>query len=134
MKSLKVAGIYNAEKKSVQTNDSEKKNRDCDSDYQLSGKLLKIDWFYHPCAYPFIEVLDNDGNKQIIYNESSDFKVGNKKPFRWPEEHIYSKIDHYEDLPSGAFELTLINKSYFFCCYKQSLNCGGLPILQGIIF
>jgi hypothetical protein len=33
----------------------------------------------------------------------------------------------YEDLPSDTFELTLINKSYFFCCYKQSLNCGDSP-------
>jgi len=105
-------------------------------DYQLSGKLIKVDFEEPPCAYAFIKIITDDGKKMDLYidEDLDNFRAGAKKLFRWSGDKIFTKIDKSEKIPAEAIELSLLNKHYLFLCFKQQLNCGDDPNAPKIPF
>ncbi|MBL0202347.1 MAG: hypothetical protein IPP81_19980 [Chitinophagaceae bacterium] len=112
--------------------DSEIKENICDTKYQLSGKLIKVYSLGMPCAYPYLKIVTDDGKNLDLFLDGNqdNFKVNDKNLFIWSDKKITDFLDNdYEGIqfPNSAIELTLLNKSYLFCCYKEQLNCGDNP-------
>jgi len=105
----------------------------CDSKFQLSGKLIKVVYDGSPCPYAYLKIEADDGKQYDIYlgGNLSNFNVDNKKLFKWTNEKITNLIENTGDarvqFPNDAIDLTLLNKTYLFCCYKDDLGCGDDP-------
>lgn len=115
---------------STPKNEVEKKY---DSKYQITGKLIGVFNYGSPCAYPYLKILSDEGKTLELFLEGNldNFEINNSKFFKWSTNKIDNFLENDESssgqFPNDAFDVTFLNKKYFFCCYKQQLNCGDDP-------
>lgn len=105
----------------------------CNSDIQVAGTLVGVINYGMPCAYPYLNILSDDGRtlKLFLDGEFQNFKIDNHKFFKWSNDLIYNFLDtDFSDtgqFPNDAFDPAVLNKEYLFCCYKMQLNCFDDP-------
>lgn len=129
LKERDTISVNNEIKKTTSESKNENSNveKKCESQYQLIGKL--IDAEYGMCGLR-VHILTDKGEDWINL-DNYDVKVDNKRLFNWSNIKIQNFVkndDNFESIfPSGAIDLSFVNKKYIFCCKMGTPQCGDDP-------